>query len=870
MKEWIDILKKAKNSSLVPTTDEAAKGIKGGWLEKKGKKRWFVLRDNTLFWFSKEMSPTSDFLKNVNFNGYLDLRLGCVVEQIANSTTSFIISANLSGVSYTLTAKTESEMREWIVALQSAIDRVKEIKKTTQKTGNYVAGWLIKKGKKRFFALQKANNRLCWYLSEKDEIEGKVKGSIALAGCDIMDNQHLTNRPTFLVCTPAGVKYELQAPSSNDTKDWILAIKESISNSLQIPPSTSSSGNIFSSPSNLSFSSSTAISSSSLTSSSNFSTSTNNNNAPATTSVAPETENTGISNHVKMQGWMVKKGKKRYFVLMEELLIWFSEPPPQFTPNDNVSNSSANSAHHNLGQNLTLLSKNINIDQIKEVTSQVIKENIVKDVKTFLNKGMPTTDPLGSISLADCTVVSNDEDYTFAIHTSAHSNRAVNARVYYLRARSAHDMRRWVNALREAIAAATLKLHTSQETENKGTTLLSNRIQQKSGWLIKKGKARWFLAVNDILIWFDKEQSSDLSRNAKGSISLVGGTVSSAVQITGDLNTFLVSSPTGKSLILTAHSTQESQDWISFLSLCIQRANAPFQSPTSPSSTSSTSINPNDPNPSKNPNLLNFVFNSEVFFFFYFALIEKTKSGWVTKKHKKRWLVLKNNFLMWYTPGDENDSSNSNTVSPSSVASSSPRGSIPGSRGSIPNQLSGGAYVPSRSIVKGSITLAGSSVSLATQEPNVSGTSNSSASSSTSNTSASNNNNPNSPSKESDDNSVGSKEFVVTTGMGTKYKFACAIGIEAKEWVNAIHKCIEEANEESERHFIIAEQYYKDLIELIVAPNLVIPAILMKVYQSDEVIGAIVHLFYIHDEHIRLLNHVIYRELIDSGSSSLE
>lgn len=39
----------------------------------------------------------------------------------------------------------------------------------------------------------------------------------------------------------------------------------------------------------------------------------------------------------------------------------------------------------------------------------------------------------------------------------------------------------------------------------------------------------------------------------------------------------------------------------------------------------------------------------------------------------------------------------------------------------------------------------------------------------------------------------------------------------------------------------------------------------MQVYQSDEVISSVIDLFFMHNEHIRLLNHIIYLELTSSG-----
>lgn len=35
----------------------------------------------------------------------------------------------------------------------------------------------------------------------------------------------------------------------------------------------------------------------------------------------------------------------------------------------------------------------------------------------------------------------------------------------------------------------------------------------KSGWLTKKGKPRWFLILNDTLVWYDREQVIDLKQS---------------------------------------------------------------------------------------------------------------------------------------------------------------------------------------------------------------------------------------------------------------------------------------------------------------------------------------------------------------------
>ena len=40
--------------------------IKQGWLEKKGQKRWFVLKSGVLYWFNKEQYINADLAKAAN------------------------------------------------------------------------------------------------------------------------------------------------------------------------------------------------------------------------------------------------------------------------------------------------------------------------------------------------------------------------------------------------------------------------------------------------------------------------------------------------------------------------------------------------------------------------------------------------------------------------------------------------------------------------------------------------------------------------------------------------------------------------------------------------------------------------------------
>jgi len=656
-KEWLDTIKLAKNSVVTPQKKFESK-VKGGWLEKKGKKRWFVLRDNVLYWFSKEQSPYSDFLKEAQCNGYLDLRLGCKVQQEASKPHSFTISSTISKSSYTMTARTDQEMHEWMEVIDNSIHSAINAR-VQMELGCDIAGWLIKKGQQRFFVLM--NGKLFWYLSEKDRIEGRPKGQLVLAGCDVMDSQHITNRFTMLISATNGKKYELQMKSQDELQQWIEATHNAIE-------------------------------------------------------ASDKKTNTRHNSLVKMQGWLQVNNKMRFFILTEEVLMWFVESPRDLTevaaPEGPKVALNANNLLHNLGH------------------VSLVYENTKNE-------------PIGNVTLAGCTVVSKSDDYTFAIHTST-------GKPHFLTARSIQEMNRWSTALREAVARATLALSTSKQKEASGM-----RLKQKSGWLVKLGKPRWFLVINDILMWFEKEQSSDLSRHAKGNLSLSGCSVSSGKALTGEENVIILASEQGRTYHLTAQSKEEAEEWVAFLHDCILRAN---------DTKMAINLNSHD---------------------------DKFRCGWVTKRGKKRWLVLKNNFLMWF----------------------------------IEEQSEG-----VQGVVKGSIALAGCTVSQA---------------------------------KDAE-----SPTMIVQTSLGNVYKLTVQTQPELTDWISGIQRSIDDANQISEKHYIIAQKNEKELIEIILAPNLVIPSTLTKCYQSDEVISALIQLFYAEDAHFRLLNHILYRELVLAAERS--
>jgi hypothetical protein len=124
----------------------------------------------------------------------------------------FKISGSEKG-DYILGAKDEDEMNEWIHMMNLYIERFLFRKvvvfvlnfRCRSKNGKMMLfekqGYLIKKGKRRFFRL--SNGNLMWFLSEKEAV---FKGSFNLLGCvvDLKDQD-----PTTLVVKGSSKTVEL-------------------------------------------------------------------------------------------------------------------------------------------------------------------------------------------------------------------------------------------------------------------------------------------------------------------------------------------------------------------------------------------------------------------------------------------------------------------------------------------------------------------------------------------------------------------------------------------------------------------------------------------------------------------------------------
>jgi len=219
--DWAKVLKRVLRHEREDDEDPS----KLGWLEKKGQKRWFILKEGNLYWFNKEQLWTPDAV--VSANGSLDMSECTVADgpeakQKGNS-TNFNFTVKNSRDTYILTAKTEHEKIEWIDVLKDASRFMKRSAKQKRKSAaldkNYSPekkGFLSKKGQKRYFVLK--DSILRWYL---DSSEKEERGNLPLLGCTVSFNQDKLE----IQIKNKGTHYELSSQSFLEADDWFFMLE---------------------------------------------------------------------------------------------------------------------------------------------------------------------------------------------------------------------------------------------------------------------------------------------------------------------------------------------------------------------------------------------------------------------------------------------------------------------------------------------------------------------------------------------------------------------------------------------------------------------------------------------------------------------
>lgn len=528
--EWLESLRLASSKG----QDNKSAFGKEGWLEKKGKKRWFLLhKDNgVLYWFSKEQDHDADFIRNVK--GQLSTSVMTDVSPVVTGTLNkqkpaFRISTSIPGLEYILTAKTWSEMVEWISAVHTC-----GINATPAKSAPTFTGYLMKKGKRRFFILERdspTRSRLSWYSNEKNST---VLGGISLEGCLI---ELVRDKCSLVIAMPNGKRYELIAKSQQEACDWHAHLVEGASKESQQPQ-----GDV----------------------------------------------NVRKDSKAAKQGWLLKKGQRRYFVFTDDTLMWFVNEP------DNSG------------------------DWMKHI------------------KGSLTLGP-------GCHVGTTHNAFAFYVETAR-------GYTYQLTAASAREAAEWIEVLRSRLAIRSSRQpeptkedgpasnrnsahsdwraasvpgpgsgpgtpgssppkYSSKICNLLGDVPTLDNVVVQAGWLTKKGKRRWFLLTSlGELLWYEREHPMvPLDVKPKGMLSLVGCSTKERDELS-----FIIFSPWGQSYTLTDSTAKKKELWLSSLKLGIQKAN-----------------------------LMEDKLAADT---------QIVKTGWLEKKGKRRWfaLIKKDKELLWF------------------------------------------------------------------------------------------------------------------------------------------------------------------------------------------------------------------------------
>ena len=239
-----------------------------GWMSKKGKDRWFLLRDHSLFWFTKEQPLDTDIRKEVRGSLLLE---GCTVA--AQGSDALVVTAP-GGAVYALGCQSERERDDWVRAVEAALRDLEHSLQTEAKK----SGWLEKKKQRRWFVLQDLS--LAWYAKEGDVRE---RGQLSLADCNCVED----NSTTFSLVNVKDdqIRYQMVAKSSDECREWVSVLRRACARAQQKEAEILK--------------------------------------ARATARQNAESRKGGQVT-LEKKGWFVKKRKRRFYVLRNSVLMWFA------------------------------------------------------------------------------------------------------------------------------------------------------------------------------------------------------------------------------------------------------------------------------------------------------------------------------------------------------------------------------------------------------------------------------------------------------------------------------------------------------------------------------------------------------------------
>ncbi|KAJ3447866.1 sesquipedalian [Anaeramoeba flamelloides] len=197
-----------------------------GWLKKTGgkkkgfKRRYFRLKkDNIIYYYKSEKAKEPA--------GTINLTEAQSVESDEN--TKFSLHIHTKYRVYVIVAENEDEHVKWLEAIERGIGAGKFASNTSQKRNQLARkqGWMTKRGgsfkswKKRWFVLHGAS--LMYYKIENDKTP---LGEIALK--DVSIKMLTDGKHSYCIDHPDRRSYYLRCSDDKERKDWIDAIKESL------------------------------------------------------------------------------------------------------------------------------------------------------------------------------------------------------------------------------------------------------------------------------------------------------------------------------------------------------------------------------------------------------------------------------------------------------------------------------------------------------------------------------------------------------------------------------------------------------------------------------------------------------------------
>eukprot|EP01130_Rhizamoeba_saxonica_P000301 TRINITY_DN1027_c0_g1_i1.p1 TRINITY_DN1027_c0_g1~~TRINITY_DN1027_c0_g1_i1.p1 ORF type:complete len:1018 (+),score=268.61 TRINITY_DN1027_c0_g1_i1:27-3080(+) len=507
----------------------------GGWLNKKGKNRWFFVKGNIIYWFTGEQDPSANLASACRGSLNLD---NCSV--LIHPTKKLCFQIDAPTTTYVMKAKNDADVQMWFSFLSETI---KNSQKRLEKMGKLSkSGWLEKKGLRRYFVLK--GYRFYWYTSENS---GTEKGSLDLtySTCGpVVDDSYFVLGAAYI-----GKEYKIVCPNGvHEARAWVKAL----TNAIELGKKAM-------------------------------------NKRTAMLDVS--------DGDIKHEGWLDKKGKKRYFTLENELLSWYEKNPSEKQSKVLGNLNLAGCEVSRNGFQFSIKPLRRNIYTLKAKTEEVSREWVIKIAsvvqrynyqqaargghesvilisagwvnkkyigqskvhKRFLRISQDMclnyydsenedSTPKGTINLLDCAV-SRAGPNTFNIASSS-------GRSYPFECENGSLCTQWINSVQSFIYRASAVWKSSGI--------------RNVGYMIKKGDNRWFALKDGVLYWFNSIQKlADVTpSNSNGSLEILGCSVE---PVHGKAYTFNLKPPQGKSYVLTARGENEFNEWMGSLKSVINK-----------------------------------------------------------------------------------------------------------------------------------------------------------------------------------------------------------------------------------------------------------------------------------------------------------